>query len=126
MALFLHHANTGTLDVALDFYPYPGGRYRGQGKCSGEEFREDYLIPAIQGAEYKGISKLSLHLDGPTYGYPTTWLEEVFGGLARHDSENGTAYVEKLSLVSEDETLKREIAHYIEHCHAIPGVLFEE
>ncbi|WP_119258904.1 STAS-like domain-containing protein [Shinella zoogloeoides] len=66
-----------TISIADDFTKYPGGRYRKHGKGSGEEFRDDYLVPAIKNEE-----QLIIVLDG-TAGYSSSFLEEAFGGLIR-------------------------------------------
>lgn len=66
-----------------DFSKTPGSRYRDEGKKahSGQEFREDILSPKFKEALDKKV-KIFVDLDG-TIGYGTSWLEEVFGGLAR-------------------------------------------
>lgn len=70
-----------SINVAEDFAPTPGARYRTQGEFSGEEFRDEMLIPKVEEALEKK-EKISIDLDG-TYGYPPSFLEEAFGGLAR-------------------------------------------
>jgi hypothetical protein len=65
------------INIALDFSKFPGGRYRRLGKFSGEEFREDRLLPALRAGE-----KVEVVLDG-TAGYGSSFLEEAFGGLVR-------------------------------------------
>jgi len=71
-----------TVNIAKDFSPYPGGRFREHGPNSGEAFREDILIPKLKEAL---ANDLALHvvLDGAV-GYPSSFLEEAFGGLVRH------------------------------------------
>ena len=61
---------------------HPGPRYREQGACSGEEFRDDVLIPRAREAAARGQT-LRIELEDAEFGYPTGWLEEVFGGLVR-------------------------------------------
>lgn len=70
-----------TINIAKEFSETPGPRYRKNGKFSGEEFREDLLIPQYDEA-IKSKEKLTIILDGG-YGYPSSFLEEAFGGLAR-------------------------------------------
>jgi hypothetical protein len=65
------------LDVALVFSDTPGGRYRNEGKHSGEEFREDHLIPALESND-----RVVVDLDG-VKGLMSSFLEEVFGGVVR-------------------------------------------
>jgi len=95
-----------------DFSIVPGSRELDEGKKanSGEEFRNIFLEP-----EFKKIlnndSKLIVNLDG-TIGYGTSWLEEVFGGLARL---YGSDLVKnKLLFISEEEPyLIDDINEYI-------------
>ena len=61
-----------------DFAKFPGPRYKDLGKYSGEEFRDDLLIPAIS----EKNSNLIVDLDG-VFGYGSSFLEEAFGGLVR-------------------------------------------
>ena len=37
-----------TINIANDFSVFPGGRYRSDGEFSGEEFRDNILITALQ------------------------------------------------------------------------------
>lgn len=70
-------------DTVLQAYVrYPGARYRHQGPSSGEQFRDDNLMPALEEARQKG-GRLRVLLTGAEFGYPVGWLEEAFGGLAR-------------------------------------------
>ena len=96
--------------IATDFTETPGARYRNEGDFSGEEFRESILEPKFLEAKNKG-EQLTIDLDGG-YGYPTSFLEEAFGGLAR---KHGVASVlETLVFVSRDEpSLIDEIQEYI-------------
>lgn len=59
-----------------NFSKYPGPRYIRLGDFSGEEFRDNVLIPALQN-DY-----ISVDFDG-VYGYGSSFLEEAFGGLVR-------------------------------------------
>jgi hypothetical protein len=70
-----------TLKISKDFTTFPGARYKNQGTFSGEEFRDDLLIPAFNKAKAAG-QKLTIDLDG-TAGYAAIFLEEVFGGMVR-------------------------------------------
>lgn len=60
-----------------DFSKFPGGRYLSDGPYSGEKFRKDLLIPALEKDNF-----VSINLDG-TMGLPASFLEEAFGGLVR-------------------------------------------
>lgn len=69
------------INIAKDFSETPGARSREDGKYSGEEFREEVLIPKFLEAKEKK-EKLLIDFDGG-YGYLISFLEEAFGGLAR-------------------------------------------
>ncbi len=56
-----------------------GTRLITDGKFSGQDFREKLLEPCFK---EKPWSRLWIDLEG-TYGYPTSFLEEAFGGLIR-------------------------------------------
>lgn len=60
-----------------DFTLAPGARYRRLGKGSGEEFRDDKLVPALE-----QDPNLIVDLDG-VIGYGSSFLEEAFAGLIR-------------------------------------------
>lgn len=66
-----------TLSVARQFSMYPGARFKRISEYSGEEFRDNHLIPAL-----KQDGKVTVDLDG-VVGYGSSFLEEVFGGLVR-------------------------------------------
>lgn len=90
----------------------PGSRYRNEGtkSHSGQEFREEYLEPKFVEAE-KNKTKLIVNLDG-TIGYGTSWLEEVFGGLARKYGKSKVLSI--LDFISEEEPyLIDDIKEYI-------------
>jgi len=63
--------------LVRDFHPLPAGRYLVDGAGNGTTFRESFLIPALN----EGRSLL-IDLDGAP-GYPSSFLEEAFGGLVR-------------------------------------------
>ena len=67
------------INVCKDFTDAPGPRYISQGDFSGEQFREEWLVPKIKEALETG-DKILVDLDG-TFGYTTSFLEEAFGGL---------------------------------------------
>jgi len=75
--------------IATDFTDTPGGALRTDGPYSGQEFREDLLMPAL-----KSLSVVQVELDG-TFGYPHAWLVEAFRGLG--------SYADNLFFISEEE-----------------------
>ncbi len=98
------------IKISKDFSETPGARYKSEGKYSGEQFRESLLLSKYLEAKGKN-EKLIIDLDGG-YGYPTSFLEEAFGGLARKYGSKDVLAV--LDFVSEDEpSLIDEIRGYI-------------
>lgn len=92
----------------LDFSEYPGARYKSLGPHSGEEFRDDVLIPAIKTGE-----KIFINFDG-VFGYGSSFLEEVFGGLIRYGI-NARIISDILdnSISNDDEEIINEIRSYV-------------
>ena len=98
------------ITISKDFSETPGGRYISEGNFSGEEFREKILRKAFEKAK-QTKQKLTINLDGG-YGYPTSFLEEAFGGLAR--LYGSSEVLNTLKFISEDEPpLIHEIESYI-------------
>ena len=70
------------IDIAKDFSEYPAGRTLVDGPDSGERFRTDFLVPALNKASLSGETVV-LQIDGVrTFG--SSFLEEAFGGLIRN------------------------------------------
>ena len=100
------------INICNDFSETPGARYRYEGDFSGEEFRETQLAPKYNEARRKR-EKLIIELDGG-YGYPTSFLEEAFGGLVREYDYDPKEVNETLEFISNDEpSLEAEIRGYI-------------
>ena len=100
-----------TINIANDFSKFPGPRYREEGDNSGEEFRERILRPRFEAARKTG-EKLIIELDGVAFGYPTSFLEESFGGLAR-DCGIDTVLDVLVFRSSDERLLPKEIERYI-------------
>ncbi len=94
-------SNRTILSVASEFSVTPGPRFRTEGRFSGEEFREDFLVGKIQVATKKK-DRLLVDLDG-TAGYATSFLEEAFGGLVRKEGINSESLQKMLEFKSEEE-----------------------
>jgi STAS-like domain of unknown function (DUF4325) len=88
------------INLAEQFSRFPGGRFRSGGPYSGQEFREDYLQPALERQNSVCVS-----IDNVA-GLPASFLEEAFGGLVRegHSVED---LVRKLTIISNDERFYR-------------------
>jgi len=97
------------INVSTQFSRYPAGRYRTDGEFTGEVFREDFLIPALNSNQ-----KVEVLLDGGM-GYGSSFLEEAFGGLVRVNHIQPAELRKKLFVISqEDPSLVEEIWRYID------------
>ena len=101
---------TVEVKIASEFSSTPGPRLKAEGEDSGEEFLERLLRPRFLLA-LESHGKLLVNLDGAA-GYPSSFLEEAFGGLAR---EFGSAKVEEtLDVICSDEPyLVEQVKKYI-------------
>lgn len=70
-----------SINIKEDYSATPGGRKKQLGSNSGEEFYEDHLLPKYIEAVSKKV-KLEIDLDGVA-GYPSSFLDQAFGTLAR-------------------------------------------
>ncbi|MFC3078208.1 STAS-like domain-containing protein [Phenylobacterium terrae] len=82
------------IDLAADFSPTPLGRYKRQGRFSGEAFREDHLKPALN--RYR---RITIDLDGAT-GLSTGFLDEAFAGLVRDGTLSETGFWDRIELIA--------------------------
>jgi len=103
--------NVGQLLLSVkDFTITPGPRDKDEGSFSGIEFRENFMISKFENALNNNL-KLYVNLDG-TIGYGTSWLEEVFGGLARDYGVDNV--LKTIKLITEEEPyLEDDIIGYI-------------
>ena len=89
-----------TINIAKDFSPYPAGRTRNDGPFSGEAFRKDVLEPAL--AQNKEIA---LDIDGVA-GLPSSFWEEVFGGLVRTQTLSAVQIRARIKVLTKDRALE--------------------
>jgi hypothetical protein len=106
-----------TLKISEVFTNAPGGRLRKDGPFSGEEFREDVLIPVF---DQLNNEQLLIDLDGG-FGYATCFLHEVFNGMA---IQYGIGLVLSSIVIKTDEepSLKDEIFNYITETNLPPSL----
>lgn len=71
--------------IAKEYTKNPGARYKMQGEFSGEDFREKVLEPFFKSRGHNDV--LEIDLDGLN-GYPSSFFEEAFGGIARKYKPN--------------------------------------
>lgn len=83
------------INVAEDFYPYPGGRYLEDGKGNATEFREEHLVPILN----KNM-RAKIILDG-VGGYAASFLEEAFGGLVSKHNYTPEKILESFEFVAD-------------------------
>lgn len=99
------------INIVRDFTDTPGGRYKSDGKYSGEEFFNSILLPKYE--KLGENEKLLINFDG-SYGYPVSFLEEVFGGLSRKFGYEDV--LNKLEFISDDEPkIIEDIKRYIKN-----------
>lgn len=96
------------INIERDFSKYPAGRYTPDGPFSGEQFREEHLIPALNNQS----GRVVVELDGAR-GYGSSFLEEAFGGLVRKGFD-AVQLLSRLELQSTDASLVEEIREYIQ------------
>ncbi|WP_335918322.1 STAS-like domain-containing protein [Shewanella algae] len=93
-----------------DFSKFPGPRYIKLGPYSGEEFRDNHLIPFIQNTD----GQFGVDLDG-VIGYGSSFLEEAFGGLVRKGiPTNKIRQIREHIKSDDDPSLVDEIREYID------------
>jgi hypothetical protein len=99
--------------IASEYSSILGGRHISDGQFSGEDFRENHLKKIFE--SLKSDERLIIDFDG-TYGYPTSFLEEAFGGLAR--IYGSQIILSKIDFISEEEPgLIDEVRRYIENAN---------
>ena len=78
--------------------PYPSGRYRRDGLGSAEEFRDDVLQPALESERLVTLDFSGIH------GVGESFLEEVFGGLARVHGHSEQELMTRLNVIADTDT----------------------
>ena len=100
-------ANTLKVTDCKKGFEYQGPRMRRLGDNSGEEFREDYLIPWLESLPSNECG--TVDFEG-TKVYMSSFLEESFGGAIRKGyGQKGSA----LSFINIDEDSLKDLKQYI-------------
>ena len=100
------------INVANDYTPNIGGRYIEDGEGNATEFREKFLVPLLKNRE-----KIIIELDGVA-GYPSSFIDEAFGGLVREDKFSPGFVLSHLELHSTNggyEFTKNRIINHIKN-----------
>lgn len=95
------------INLGLEFGRYPAGRYLTDGPYNGQKFREDFLIPALNGPDDEIEIVLS-----DARGLKSSFLEEAFGGLVRAGFD-ANELIRRFKFISRDPSLEVEIHDYI-------------
>lgn len=90
------------INFVEEFTDMPAGRYREDGRFSGEVFRDDLLVPAL-----KNNSIVTLDLSN-AYGFGSSFLEEAFGGIIRNKSFTLEDLKKKLKIICNDDPMTIE------------------
>lgn len=94
------------ISIAHDFSVYPGGRTPADGPNSGENFREQHLVPI-----FSSTDKVIIDFDG-VRGYGSSFLEEAFGGLVRRGIDK-ELILSQLVFQSSKDSIVSEVKRYI-------------
>ncbi|MBC6438636.1 MAG: DUF4325 domain-containing protein [Rhodobacteraceae bacterium] len=94
-----------TITISKDYTRFPGGRYVEDGAGNGTTFREDFMKPEM--ARQDG-SVIRVVLDGAA-GYPSSFLEEAFGGLVRVDGFAAKDVLNRFEFVANEPGFARYI-----------------
>jgi len=98
------------IKVAAEYSPTPLGRYRKHGEYSGQRFREEFLIPALESHK-----KFYIDFDGVA-GLPSSFLEEAFGGLVRTGVITAKEFLARVSIRATNPSLSlalKRIQRYV-------------
>lgn len=102
-----------TISIGKQFSDDPSGRFYSDGNGSGEEFREEILIPAL-----RKHSHITVDISTDVEGYGSSFLSEAFGGLVKYGYFTADTLSQILTIkVSEDMIIynfyKEKILSYI-------------
>lgn len=103
------------INIGVDFSPDPSGRFYSDGDSSGENFRENYLKPAIN--DLPEDSTIEIILDDDVEGYGSSFLVEGFAGMVKYGYIRGDELLRKLKFSYEDEDFEfyeSKIINYVD------------
>ncbi|MBN2069719.1 MAG: STAS-like domain-containing protein [Opitutales bacterium] len=89
--------NTKRINFVEDFTDCPGGRLRVTSEHSGEAFREDVLLPALNDND-----RVEVDMNG-AFGFPSSFLDEVFGKIV--DNKGLAFFKEKVEILLDDDPI---------------------
>ncbi|MBD8654730.1 STAS-like domain-containing protein [Oxalobacteraceae sp. CFBP 13730] len=100
------------VSIAKQFSETPSGRYVEDGPASGQRFREEFLVPALQSGK-----SVAVDLDGAV-GFGSSFLEEAFGGLVRVAGFRAPDLRARLTVLSGLKTYRDRVWRYIDEAQA--------
>jgi len=101
-------------NIGKQFNSHPIGRYYSDGEGSGEEFREDFLLPML--SELEEGETLSVIIDDDVDGYGSSFLVEAFAGCVIYGHYKPQELLSKLDIVFQDEEYEffaKRISKYV-------------
>lgn len=99
-----------------DFAPLTGFRYKEQTPgTSGEEFRDNILIPALREHD-KIVIDMDTGIQNQSGIFPS-FLEETFGGLARIKEWTLSDFKKHIKIQTSDQEYSSDIEHYVNICN---------
>ena len=101
------------ISIAQDFSDVPAGRYFSDGDYSGEKFRDEFLVPALEKADKEHPVVVNIN---DVEGYGSSFLEEAFGGLVRESHYSAQDLKSKLKIEADENysIYKKIIGSYIQ------------
>lgn len=105
---------TKILNIGRDFSADPEGRYKTDGPASGEAFREDCLLPKLEGLDENEV--LVIILDDNVEGYGSSFLTEGFAGVVKYGHMHSDELLKRIRIQYDDidfEFYKNKILKYI-------------
>jgi hypothetical protein len=88
------------ISIANNFSDTPVGRYPDDDDFCGQNFRKNILEPALANGAHVEVDI------GGTEGYGSSFLEEAFGGLVRHNVASAKDLRNRLSIICSTTRLK--------------------
>lgn len=103
------------LDIGEDFSKDPQGRFRSDSNSSGEAFREDVLLPALQ--NLGAGEKLIIVLDTGVESYGSSFLTEGFAGVVKYGYYQASDVLSRLEFQYSDEDFSFFRDKIIKYCN---------
>lgn len=103
------------INIGVDFNDDPSGRYYTDGAGSGEEFREEVLVPELR--KLNAGQKIDIVIDDQVEGYGSSFLVEAFAGVIKYGYFEKKFLLDSVNIIYSDPDFafyKDKIEEYIE------------